>query len=113
MELKKLASEYIPYITKIETHNIYLAGLSEQYLEELLAKYDIKEHLAGFLEDTENRSVRKNEKVDRKISLCGMELPVYPYEYISDLSDDTVVIILNDYFRETYEKLNQRMIAND
>lgn len=67
----------------------------------------MREHLAGLLQDTDNRTARSKERTNKKISACGVQLSLYPYEHFADLSEDAVVLILNDYFEETYEKLQR------
>lgn len=103
MELKRLTSEYVRDMTDGKARNIYFVDFSEQYLQELLMKYNLKDYLAGVLLDTDNRMA--GNKADGKISVCGREIPVYPYEHILDLGGDACCIILNDYFGESYDKL--------
>ncbi len=106
MGLKRLTQETLSDMMKDENRNIYLVDFSEAYLKELLEKYDILEHLAGFLLDTENRIWEEIQKEDQKIALSGMKFPVYPYEHICRLPREVTFIILNDYFQETYNKLS-------
>lgn len=108
MELRRLTSEYVRDMTGSKPRNIYLVDFSEQYLRELLAKYDLRDYLAGILLDTDNRIAGDKNNAGNKIPICGKEIPVYPYEHISDFGSDECFIILNDYFRESYDKLLER-----
>ena len=54
----------------------------EKYLEKLFEKYDVKEHMAGVLLDTDNRVSGDIKGNVRGISIAGKELSVYPYNYI-------------------------------
>lgn len=105
MGLRKLTSEYVQGMTDDKARNIYLVDFSEQYLEELFAKYDLRDHLAGVLQDTDNRGFKDKRESGKKLSVYGRELPVYPYDHFAVLGRDAFFIILNDYFKETYDKL--------
>lgn len=105
MELKKLTVEYAKNMTEQGHRRIYLVDFSENYLEELLEKYEISDLLAGILSDVEDRVSGSIKKGSKSVSFRDMELPVYPYRYFSKLKKDADFIILSDYFKETYEKL--------
>lgn len=105
MELKKLNLEHVQSMLKQKSCRIYLVDFSEKYLEELLGKYGMSDRLAGILSDTEDRISGSIKKGSETISFKDIELPVYPYRYFCRLEKEADFIILNDYFRETYEKL--------
>ena len=107
MELKMLTQKSVRDILSDSTKKIYLVDFSETYLEELLGKYDIKERISGILSDTEDRMSGSLKKGSRSVCFQGREISVYPYRYFCELGGDACFIILNDYFRETYEKLVQ------
>ncbi len=87
--------------------NIYLVDFSQKYMEELLAKYDIGRRLAGVLCDTLDRMSGSVAKGSRSVVFREIELLVYPYQYICELGEQSILIILNDYFQETFQKLEK------
>ena len=105
MGLRKLTAEYAEGMIGCKNCRIYLVDYSEQYVKELFAKYDLLDHLAGVLQDTDNRMAGDRTEVGRKALVCGRELPVYSYEDAFDLEYPGSFIILNDYFEQTYERL--------
>ncbi len=105
MGLRKLTSEYVQGMIDGKAHNIYLVDCSKQYLAELLEKYNLAEHLAGVLRDTDNREPKAKKEFGKMFSVYGKGLPVYPYDHFAVLGEDAIFIILNDYFTETYDKL--------
>ncbi len=105
MGLKKLTEERARNMLRDQNHKIYLVDESETYLEELFEKYDLADRLTGVLVDTDNRVSREEEIKKSFLSIRGRELPVYPYERFPQLDPDGYFIILNDYFKEAYEKL--------
>lgn len=105
MELKKLTPESARAMADGKGRNVYLVDSPEEYLEELLERYDLGERLAGVLQDMDNREVRNRKRSGKKLLARGRELPVFPYDYFAALENGDFVIILNDYFRESYDKL--------
>ena len=88
MELKKLTVEYARNMTEQGHRRIYLVDFSENYLEELLEKYEMSDLLAGILSDVEDRVSGSIKKGSKSVSFRDMELPVYPYRYFSKLKKD-------------------------
>lgn len=113
MGLKKLLPEHIEEMRQSGGCNIYFVGFSESYAEELLKKYDIVSQLAGILLDTDTRAAGNMKKGSQKISCHGIDLPVFSYKRFERLEDKTWFIILDDYYKETYERLIRRNGRND
>lgn len=105
MRLRKLTEECVRNMRYDQNYKLYLVGLSETYLKELYEKYNLTEHLAGILVDKDNRISEERKKEKSTISVWGKEVSLYPYEQFSELNKDAYFIILNDYFKEAYEKL--------
>lgn len=105
MELKELTLEHVQTMVKQKARKIYLVDFSEAYMEELFGKYNLAEHIAGILSDVEDRISGSIKRGSKAVSFNGMEVPVYPYKDFCRLRDEAYFIILNDYFKETYEKL--------
>ncbi len=106
MVMKRLTFERILDMLKYSRHKIYLVDFSEKYLGELLKQYDIADQLAGVLSDAEDRMSGSIAKGSQEVSFQGNKVPVYPYRYFCELEEDAYFIILNDYYKETYKKLN-------
>ncbi|MCI8938520.1 MAG: hypothetical protein HFH12_00795 [Dorea sp.] len=105
MELKKLTPEHVRKILARDGQRVYLIDYSEKYMEELLAQYDISGRLAGILSDVKDRMSGDIAKGSHEVTYQGLSLPVYPYSYVRELDEGAALIILNDYFKETFQKL--------
>lgn len=107
MELKKLETRDVREIRAHAGKRIYLVDYSEKYMEELLAQHDIAGRLSGILSDVKDRMSGDIAKGSGAVTYKGLTLPVYPYSHVGELEEGSVLVILSDYFRETFRKLTQ------
>lgn len=109
MEIRKLESEDVRGMMENDKCTIYLVDGAEKYLEELFERYAVKEtfwgKLEGLLSDAEEQVSGRSGRKKRSVFIHGHELPVYPYHRFCEIDEEACLIILNDYYKETYKKL--------
>lgn len=97
MLLKKLTLEEIPYISD---KKIICYEKSDSYLQEFQTKFSLTKNIVAIVDD-----FKRNQG---SLELNGNSIEVVSSEYLKTASlDNTVIIIMSDYFNEAFEKLSQ------
>ena len=87
---------------------LYLIDYSENYYKYLNKIFPhIDDDICGVLTETSDRMAGSIAKGTSNILIGNKQIPIYPYEYISELDVDNYFIILNDYYNEIFLKLHK------
>ena len=110
-ECLRLTPERLGNLLEGENSRIFLVDYSEKYMEELLEAAPpgscLLERVGGILSETADRMSGSIARGIRQVIFRGVTIPVLPRQSFREMEADTIFIILNDYFRETFEKLRE------
>lgn len=108
MDIKKLDINICNNIKENKVLSIYLIDYSENYYNYLFEKYPwIGMNIQGILTNTKDRTAGSIIKGDHEKLLKNKQVPIYSYDYISQLNESDYFIILNDYYKEIFLKLQK------
>lgn len=95
MGLRKFTEETF---INLRSQKICCVEKSMSYLDELCGKYAVLDKIIGIVDE--------NQRNRGSLNYCGRELAVYGMEFLTRIDrDHTVILILSDYHREIYQRL--------